>query len=241
MLYTSINNQKINYLKKLNEKKYRDKEESFLVEGDHLVKEAYKNGYLTMLFIKEGIDYKLDVETHEISTNIVKYLSNLKTPTGIFGLCKKKKMKLKEGKILLLDSIQDPGNMGTIIRSSVAFNVDTIVINDKCADIYSDKVIRSSQGMIFNANIIKENLEEFVKEIKKTHIVYATNVKKGKELKTITKREKFAIIMGSEGQGVDEKLSNLADEYLYIPMNKKCESLNVGVAASIILYNLGGE
>ena len=213
----------------------------FLVEGKHLTTEAFNNGYLVELLVPENSDYKLDVETNIISENIIKYLSNLKSGAGIFGICKKKKMKLKEGKILVLDSIQDPGNMGTIIRSSVAFGIDTIVINEKCADIYSDKVIRASQGMIFSVNIIKENLEEFIKKIRKTHKIFATKVDGGKSIKDIEKIENFVIIMGSEGTGVSKNLLDLADEYLYIPMNKKCESLNVAVAASIILYDFGGD
>lgn len=241
MLYTSINNEKIKKLKKLKEKKYRDEEDMFLVEGKHLTGEAFNNGYLIELLVPENSDYKLDIETNQISENIVKYLSDLKSGAGIFGICKKKKMVLKEGKILVLDSVQDPGNMGTIIRSSVAFNVDTIVINEKCADIYSDKVIRASQGMIFSTNIIKENLEEFIQKIKKTHKVFATKVDGGKSLKCIEKTENFVIIMGNEGQGVSKDLLKKADEYLYIPMNKKCESLNVAVATSIILYNFGGD
>ena len=241
MLYTSINNEKIKKIKKLKEKKYRDEEDMFLVEGKHLTTEAYNNGYLLELLVPENSDYKLDVKTNEISENIIKYLSDLKTSTGIFGICKKKKMKLKEGKILVLDSVQDPGNIGTIIRSSVAFNVDTIVINEKCADIYSDKVIRASQGMIFSSNIIKENLKEFIKKVKKTHKIYVTKVDGGKPLKDIEKLKNFVIIMGSEGSGVSKELLNTADEYLYIPMNKKCESLNVAVATSIILYNFGGD
>ena len=241
MIYTSINNQKIKKIKKLKEKKYRDEENMFLVEGKHLTTEAFNNGYLVELLVPENSDYKLDVETNIISENIIKYLSNLKSGAGIFGICKKKKMKLKEGKILVLDSIQDPGNMGTIIRSSVAFGIDTIVINEKCADIYSDKVIRASQGMIFSVNIIKENLEEFIKKIRKTHKIFATKVDGGKPIKDIEKIENFVIIMGSEGTGVSKNLLDLADEYLYIPMNKKCESLNVAVAASIILYNFGGD
>ena len=241
MLYTSINNEKIKKIKKLKEKKYRDEEDMFLVEGKHLTTEAYNNGYLLELLVPENSDYKLDVKTNEISENIIKYLSDLKTSAGIFGICKKKKMKLKEGKILVLDSVQDPGNLGTIIRSSVAFNVDTIVINEKCADIYSDKVIRASQGMIFSSNIIKENLKEFIKKVKKTHKIYVTKVDGGKPLKDIEKLKNFVIIMGSEGSGVSKELLNTADEYLYIPMNKKCESLNVAVATSIILYNFGGD
>ena len=238
MLYSSVNNPKIKKLKLLKQKKYRDIEKLFLVEGDHLVKEAYNNGYLKELLIPENSNYNLKVPTSEISKNIIKYLTDLETPTGIFGICEKKEMSLKEGKILVLDGIQDPGNLGTIIRSSTAFNVDTIVINDKCADIYSSKVIRASQGMIFNANIIKEDLKKFIENIRNTHKILVTNVDGGKNLKDIEKLEKFAIIMGSEGQGVSKELINLADEFLYIPMNNKCESLNVAVATSIILYEI---
>ena len=147
-------------------------------------------------------------------------------------------MTLKGQKLLILDSIQDPGNLGTIIRSSVAFNIDTIIINDRCADIYSDKVIRSSQGMIFKTNIVKRDLSEFLKGIKGKTPIFGTKVTDGKDLKTLEKISEFAIIMGNEGSGVDPKLLDLCDEYLYIPMNKNCESLNVGVATSIILYEL---
>lgn len=241
MYFESINNKKIKKLNMLKQKKYRDRENMFLVETDHLVSEAYNNGYLKEIYIKEGLDYNLDVCTNIISESVVKYLSDVKSPTGIFGLCEKKKMKLKKGKILVIDGVQDPGNMGTIIRSAAAFKIDTIVINDKCADIYSPKVVRASEGMIFNVNIIKEDLDKFIKEIKKTHKVYSTNVNGGKSLKNVEKEENFVIIVGSEGKGVSKSLLDLSDEFLYIPMDNKCESLNVGVATSIILYVLGGE
>ena len=238
MIYSSINNFKIKELSKLKNKKHRDKQKLFLVEGDHLVKEAYNSGYLKELLLLEGSNFKLDIETNYITENILKYLSNVDAPTGIIGVCEFKDMSLNGSKLLILDSIQDPGNLGTIIRSSVAFNIDTIIINDKCADIYSDKVIRSSQGMIFKINIVKKNLFEFLKEIKGHIPIYGTKVTGGKELKTLEKISDFAIIMGNEGNGVDPKLLDLCDEYLYISMNSNCESLNVGVATSIILYEL---
>ena len=238
MLYSSTNNEKIKQLKLLKQKKYRDKENIFLVEGAHLVEEAYKNGYLKELLIPENSNYKLDIKTSEVTEKVIKHLTELENPTGIFGICEKKEMKLKEGLVLILDGVQDPGNLGTIIRSGVAFNVDTIVINDKCADIYSSKVIRASQGMIFSANIIKENLEEFISKIKDTHKIFATKVDGGKSLKNIEKTKKFAIIMGNEGSGVSNELLKISDDYLYIPMNENCESLNVAVATSIILNEL---
>lgn len=238
MLYSSVNNPKIKQLAKLKTKKYRNKQNLFLVEGAHLVKEAYESGYLKELFLLENKTFNLDVETNYITENVLNTLTEVESPVGIIGICTPKPMTLKGNKLLILDSIQDPGNLGTIIRSSVAFNIDTIIINDKCADPYSDKVIRSSQGMIFKTNIIKKDLTIFLNEIKGKIPVYGTKVDGGKDLKTLEKISKFAIIMGNEGNGVNPKLLDMCDEYLYIPMNSKCESLNVGVATSIILYEL---
>lgn len=238
MLYSSINNPKIKELAKLKQKKYRDKQGLFLVEGAHLVKEAYESGFLEELLILEDKEFSLDTKTSYITKNVLKYLSDVETPVGIIGVCKLKNTTITGNKLLILDSVQDPGNLGTIIRSSAAFNIDTIIINDKCADPYSDKVIRSSQGMIFKTNIVKKDLYDYLKEIKGKIPIFGTKVTGGKNIKNIEKFQTFAIIMGNEGKGVDEKLLNLCDEYLYIPMNSKCESLNVGVATSIILYEL---
>lgn len=238
MLYSSINNPKIKELAKLKQKKYRDKQGLFLVEGAHLVKEAYESGFLEELLILEDKEFSLDTKTSYITKNVLKYLSDVETPVGIIGVCKFKNTTITGNKLLILDSVQDPGNLGTIIRSSAAFNIDTIIINDKCADPYSDKVIRSSQGMIFKTNIVKKDLYDYLKEIKGKIPIFGTKVTGGKNIKNIEKFQTFAIIMGNEGKGVDEKLLNLCDEYLYIPMNSKCESLNVGVATSIILYEL---
>ncbi len=238
MLYSSINNPKIKELAKLKQKKYRDKQGLFLVEGAHLVKEAYESGFLEELLILEDKEFSLDTKTSYITKNVLKYLSDVETPVGIIGVCKLKNTTITGNKLLILDSVQDPGNLGTIIRSSAAFNIDTIIINDKCADPYSDKVIRSSQGMIFKTNIVKKDLYDYLKEIKGKIPIFGTKVTGGKNIKNIEKFQTFAIIMGNEGKGVDEKLLDLCDEYLYIPMNSKCESLNVGVATSIILYEL---
>lgn len=239
MIYTSTDNKKIKELKKLNIKKYRDQSNSFLVEGEHLVLEAYKKGLLEELFLEENTKLDLDVKTSYLSYNVIKYISELESPSKIMGLCKKLEEKEIKNKVLVLDDIQDPGNFGTIIRSAVAFNINTIVVSNNTVDLYNSKVIRASQGMLFNINIIRRDLNVFVPELKKEgYQIYATKVNGGKSLKTIEKMEKFAIIMGNEGAGVNDNLMNLADEYLYIDMNSNCESLNVAVATSIILYEL---
>lgn len=240
MVYTSIENEKIKNIKKLNNKKYRDKDGLFLVEGEHLVLEAYKTGYLVELLLEENEVFPLGTKISYVSHNILSYISELETPPVMIGICKKKESGKSLGdKVLVLDDIQDPGNLGTIIRSAVAFHIDTIIISDKTVDVYNSKVIRASQGMLFHMNIIRENLLEKVPVLKKeSYQILGTKVTHGKSLKSLEKIKKFAIIMGNEGSGMSDELSELCDLFVYIDMSDLCESLNVGVATSIILYEL---
>ena len=240
MLYSSVNNEKVKNIKKLNTKKYRDETKMYLIEGEHLVREAYENNVLEELILLEDINLNIDVKTNYVTKNVLNFISNLDTPNGIIGICRKKDSFLKGNRIVILEDIQDPGNLGTIIRSCVAFNVDTLVLSSNTVDLYNSKVIRATQGMIFKLNIIiSDNLEVLIKDLKqRNYKIYSTNVKNGNSLKTIEKKDVFAIIMGNEGNGVSNKLNSLSDEFLYIDMNKNCESLNVAVATSIILYEL---
>ena len=237
MLYTSIDNKKIKDIKKLNTKKYRDKEGLFLVEGEHLVLEAYKTGCLVELLLEEETVLPLDIETNYISNNVLNYISELDTPQKVIGICKKKNENELGNRILVLDDIQDPGNLGTIIRSCVAFNIDSIILSDNSVDLYNSKVVRASQGLIFHINIIRKNLFDIIPRLKEmNYYIYGTKVTCGHDLKNLEKKEKFVIIMGNEGNGMHDEISELCDEYIYINMNDACESLNVGVATSIILY-----
>ena len=238
MIYSSKDNKKIKYIKKLNEKKYRDEFNEFIIEGEHLVQEAYKCGLLKEIVLLEGFTINISAPYIEVTDSIMKYISNLNTPCNILGICSKKNDKLIGNRLLILDDVQDPGNMGTIIRSCVAFNIDTIILSKGCVDIYNSKVLRATQGMIFNINIVTLELDEFINSIKGTYKILGTDVNNGKSLKDIEKVEKFAIIMGNEGKGVKPDLLDLCDEYIHINMNKDCESLNVAVATSIILYEL---
>ena len=240
MLYTSTQNEKIKNLRKLNNKKFRDENSLFLIEGEHLVLEAYKNGYLKELLLEENTSLSINVPTSYLTRNVMKFISELDNPSNIMGVCTKLvEQEELANKILVLDNVQDPGNLGTIIRSAVAFNIDTIILSDDTVDLYNSKVIRASQGMIFKINIVRKSLLEVIPNLKKQgYRIYATNVKNGKSLKNVEKVSKFAIIMGNEGLGVKESISSLADDFLYIDMAKDCESLNVAVAASIILYEL---
>ena len=239
MIITSLNNPTIKEISKLKNKKYRDLTNTYLVEGDHLVEEAYKNNLLTKIILLEDTICNYDIEKIYVTKEVMKKLTELDTPNKIIGIVKKNTPLPIGNKILILDNIQDPGNLGTIIRSSVAFDIDTIVLSPNTVDIYNPKVIRSTQGMIFYTNIITLELKEFINEIKtKNYTIFGTNVRNGKNIKEITLPEKFALVLGNEGQGVSKEIESLCDDNIYIKMSLKCESLNVSVATSILLYEV---
>lgn len=239
MIYTSIENEYIKEIKKLNNKKYRDLNGKFIIEGKHLVEEAIKNNLVEEILLLEGNNEKYDVKTNYVNGKVMKYITELDNPSKIIGICHKKNDKIQGNHILILDDIQDPGNLGTIIRSAVAFNIDTIILSKTGVDLYNSKVLRSTQGMIFNINIVVSDIKEEILKLKSDNYkILTTNVEGGKLVKSIEKNQKFAIIIGNEGKGVSKEIKELSDEYIYIEMNKKCESLNAAVATSIILYEL---
>ena len=239
MTYTSIENEHIKEIKKLNQKKYRDLNNKFIVEGEHIVNEAIKANIVEEILLLEGNEITYKGKVSFVTIKVLKYITELENPSKVIAVCKKINNVIKGNHILALDNIQDPGNLGTIIRSAVAFNIDTIILSQNTVDLYNSKVLRSTQGMIFNINIVVSDLEKEIKELKnKNYKILTTKVDGGKLIKNIEKKEKFVIIIGNEGNGVSEQLQQLSDEYIYIKMNEKCESLNAAVATSIILYEL---
>lgn len=236
MKITSLNNPKVIFWAKLKMKKYRDIEHLFIVESEHLVSEALKKGIVKEIITTEEKEY--EVPTYNVSAEIMKRISTLITPSKIMAVCEYLMPDDIKGNILLLDHIQDPGNLGTIIRSAVAFNFSTIIVSEDTVDFYNDKVIRSSEGMIFNINLVKDNLLSIIPILKeKGYKIYGTDVKKGKNIKTIDNKE-CAIIIGSEGKGMSIEVKELCDDFIYINMSKVCESLNAAVASSIIMYEV---
>ena len=237
MVITSLENEKIKKIKKLKQKKYREQTNKYLIEGKHLVLEAYESKCLDLLILVEDIDLKIDVDTIYVTKEIMKVLSDVETPPSIMGICSKKKIESFEDRVLLLDSIQDPGNLGTIIRSAVAFGIDKIYIGKNSVDVYNPKTIRSSQGMIFKIDIEQTDLLSLIPKLKEKDVtIIGTKVDGGNDLKEFEIPKKFAIIMGNEANGVSDEIFKLCDKYLYIKMNSICESLNVAIATSIILY-----
>ena len=239
MLYSSIDNKKIKDIKKLYQKKYREEQKSFLVEGEHLVEEAYKSGYLESIIIEDGYDFHIEKNNIYVTDKVMNYLSELDHNQHIMGICKLLNNNNIGSKVLILDDIQDPGNLGTIIRSVVAFNFDTLILSKNTVDIYNSKVIRASQGLIFKTNVIISDLKEIINDLKsRNYKIIGTKVDNGIDIKDIPSTSSLALIMGNEGNGVSSDILNLCDCYAHINMNKECESLNVGVATSIMLYEL---
>lgn len=240
MKITSLNNEKVVAWAKLKMKKYRDVEHLFIVESEHLVNEALKKGIVKEIITLDG-SYEYEVPTYTVSIEVMKRLTSLMTPPKVMAVCSYILPDDIKGRILILDRIQDPGNLGTIIRSAVAFNFKTIIISNDTVDMYNDKVIRSSEGMIFNVNIIKDKLTDIIPILKERgYYIVGTDVRAGKVARNFKDR-KCAFIMGNEGSGVSVEVKEQCDDFINIPMEKKCESLNVAVASSIIMYEVFHE
>ena len=245
VLITSLENEKIKNYIKLKSKKYRDLTNSFIVEGEHLVLEAYRAGLLEEIILEQSSVFPLDLPNERkvyVPQVILDKISDVENPPYVMGLCRKKEESDNLGsRILMLDGVQDPGNLGTILRSSKAFNVDTVVLSLDTVDLYNPKVIRATQGMLFHMNVVRRDLVDEINKLKSEEIpIYVTRVEYGEDIRYLKAKDKrkFALVMGNEGKGVREEIKDLADKYIYIEMNDMVESLNVGVATSILLYEL---
>ena len=235
----SVNNEKIKYYTKLNDKKYRKSEKLFIAPGSHLVEEALKKEIVKEILLLNGEENIYGKVTY-VTKEILKKVSGLTNYPKVLAICHIKENKEVKGNVVILDDINDPGNLGTIIRSAVAFNYETILLSNNTVDIYNLKTIRSTEGMLFNINIIIGNLEEEIPKLKEMgYIIYGTDVNNGSSPKK--EDNKHAIVIGSEAKGMKKSLNKLCDKFIYLKMNDKCESLNAGVSASIIMYELSKE
>ena len=240
MLITSVNNERIKELVKLKEKKYRDNNNLFFIEGKDIVDEAYKNSLIKELYVLDGTEVLMDVPYTYVSYDVMKKISDMESISEYYAVCEKKKDLDAGNRIIVLDNIQDPGNLGTIIRSAVAFNFDTVVISRDTVDLYNPKVIRSTKGMLFNINIIVREIDEFINNLD-GYVVYGTDVVNGNNIKNEDISEKIVLVIGNEGRGISDNIKKLCDKFIYIGMNDKCESLNASVAASILMYEVNNK
>ncbi|MCT1903420.1 RNA methyltransferase [Oceanobacillus sojae] len=240
----SVKNEKIKALKKLHQRKYRKQTNTFLIEGTHLIEEVLASDWITKeIIVSEevpvpGAADKFPVT--EVTKHVFKELSFTASPQGMMAVVEMKKEDAVGGEVVvLLDAVQDPGNLGTIIRTADAAGVNGIVLGDGCVDLYNDKVIRATQGSIFHLPILHADLEAETDRLKQSdYTVWATALEKAENYKKLPAPQKTAIIFGNEGAGVKESLLEKADERVTIPILGKAESLNVSIAAGVLLYHL---
>ena len=249
---TSKDNDNIKKIKKLKEKKYRKQEGKYIIEASKLIEEAIKeNAKIEQIIvcedcITEATNSNLLYEIAKydciyVSEKVFKTLTDVSTPRGMLAVIKKKDNKKEvnynEDMIVILDGVQDPGNMGTILRTIDSAGLSQVIVTKEVVDAYSPKVVRSTMGAIFRVNIIEtEDKLKMIKEIKKHKFnVAATSLEASKSIYDV-EFNKIAIVIGNEANGVSQEVLDLADTKMIIPMPGRTESLNASVATGILIY-----
>lgn len=245
----SKDNKLVKTAKKLKAKKTRDKENLFLAEGVRFVEEAIQNNsaeyilYSDRIYSTKGFERILETSENifKVEDSVLIDICETESPQGVVAICNKKSHRLETilGKILVvIDGVQDPGNLGTIIRTCDAAGVSGIIILKGTVDVYNSKVLRSTMGSVFHIPIIFEDDFKLVADvlIKNKYNILAASLEGKKSLYDYDFSNKTAVILGNEANGVQVENMNIATDKIIIPMEGKAESLNVGVANSIIVY-----
>jgi len=250
-MITATSNKRIKWLVTLSEKaKERKKEEVFLVEGIKMFEEA-DEAYIREVYVSEsyieknGISDKLKRTGYEtVSDEVFKKISDTKAPQGILCVMKQYKYSLemlmkKENPILvLLEDIQDPGNLGTILRTGEGAGIDGIIMTKDTVDIYNPKTIRATMGSVYRMPFLYvDSLSDVIKKLQGKGIsVYAAHLDGKEYYDSFNFNKGTAFLIGNEGNGLKKETADLADAYLKIPMEGKVESLNAAIAASLLMY-----
>ena len=243
-IITSKANSVVKKAKKLHQKKYR--KSSYLIEGWHLFEEAIQAG-ATIETIFALIEHAEKLETYPqtvfVSEEVLLDLADSQTPQGIVAIVKKEEEQvpdLASGKYLFLEDVQDPGNVGTMIRTADAAGFSGVIVSSKSADIYSLKTLRSMQGSHFHLPIYRMAADVFIEEAKKVALpILATTLSQNsKDYRELVRLENFALVMGNEGQGISPFMTEQANYLVHISMKGQAESLNVAIAAGILMFYL---
>ncbi len=242
----SDKNPQVKQWKKLLTRKERDKSGMFLVEGFHLVEEALtRKDDVEEIILSEKTELPPSWDYGSIPVTVVtdeigKQLADTETTQGIFAVCSQPDQTIENAKTyLLIDSVQDPGNLGTMIRTADAAGIDAVIVGKGSVDMYNPKVLRSAQGSHFHLPVISGDLSEWINKLSAESIpVYGTALENGVVYTEAANCEAFALLVGNEGNGVHKDLLEKTAQNLYIPIYGKSESLNVAVAAGILLYYL---
>lgn len=243
-IITSKSNNLIKKTKKLLQKKHR--KDSYLIEGWHLFEEAQKAGVqFRHIFVLEDLADKVPPcsELVLVSSEVLKEISDAPTPQGIVAEVILNQVTLpdfKDGRYLVLEDVQDPGNLGTMVRTADAAGLDGVILSDKSADLYNPKTLRSMQGSHFHLPVFRFALADVFDEMKAANlpILATTLLDRSVDYQELKHFEKFALVMGNEGQGISLETSATADYLIHINMPGQAESLNVAVAAGIVIFSL---
>lgn len=252
----SKDNNKIKYIRSLNTKKYRDEENAFIVEGIKFVNEAIReNAHIIYLIFNESVLVKpevrelysrsviLGIELIICEDNLFNSIADTINAQGVLAVVKKKNSNeiIKDYNFAIMcDRIQDPGNLGTIIRTADAFGPAAVIFNKGCVDVYNPKVVRASAGAIFRVPFIYgEYDEEIIDSLKSNGFrIISTVVNSQFTFEDLEMAEKICIIIGNEGQGVSQEIVNNSHKSITIKMSGRSESLNASIAAGISIYEI---
>ena len=234
-MISSLDNKTVKQLTKLHQKKYRD--DSFLIFDEKLIEEAYKNDYLKMLVYTDKIPFDFD-NSLEVSKEVLDKIAK-RSDLKYLGVSKLIDNKRNYGnRVIILDHLQDPLNIGRIMESCLLFGFDSVILSDNCADIYNEKCLDNCKGALYSLNI---NICDISKEISylqnNGYKVFATGLRNNtKTLHDIEVLDKMAFVLGNEGSGVEDSIMDICDEIIKIDMCN-IDSLNVSMAGAIIMYH----
>jgi len=246
-IITSKDNEKIKIIKKLSQKKYRRELDMFKVENFKMIIGAIEAGinlesiYVTDNFIGGNKDFIESLEGHYyvISDVVNKSFSELSTPSGVCAVFKKLKREvIFEAPIVYLNGINDPGNLGTILRSALAFNFSNILVDEECADIYNSKTLQAAKDSIFKLNISFDTDRKLFRIVKEKMKIFSTRAEGARLVEEVKFGKNFCLVLGSEAHGISRDIIEQSDEFVRIGINRESESLNVANAASILFYEI---
>ena len=232
---TSRNNEKVKFACSLKENNNRKKYQMFLAETFKSLEMAINNNVVVEVFTLKYLDIPENIPQNLVSEDVLKKLSSNVNPEGVVFIAKMQECKISDPyKILFLDEINDPGNMGTLLRTALAFSYDLVVLSENCVSIYNEKVVNSSKGAIFQIPVVKGKLKDY----KGTHKILVSNLSKNAvPLDEVELPEKFVLVLGNESHGVNKETRLLADQEIIIPINN-IDSLNVAVAGGILMNKI---
>lgn len=240
MTIASPTNERIKALSRLLTPRGRKEDGRFLVEGHHLVDEAWKAGLLIETFALPGVSSPEGIPLTVITPPVLRKLCETQDPEGIVGLARaKEKGSLKGERWLILDGLQDPGNVGTLIRSALAFEASTVVLSYGVPDPFSGKVLRASQGAVFHQNIVMmSSLDAARAALRDGFRLIGAEAHGNGEAKDLAGFARIALVLGSEAHGLSQEVESLLTDRWTIETSPSLESLNVAIAGSILLHEI---